>query len=135
MHYLLLRSFIDWLVATHIRSITILCKLLIYCLKFLNPGLAETVKNFRRWTHNFSNFSKCFNHFPTNARTSFSFFVAKSVYPVSLWLQNKSAHRKHAKHKRHQVAKFKSNFDFVSKIHNWEVRKRNYGVPKTLTAL
>ena len=65
-------SFVDCFVDTRRRSITLLYKHRIQSLKTIYPGPAETVKNFGRCTHKISLFSKCSNHFPTNAKI-FSF--------------------------------------------------------------
>ena len=73
-----LRLFIDWLVATHRRSITLLYKHRIHSLKILYPGAAEKVESFGRSTHKISLLSQCSNHFPTNAKV-FSFSLAQKT--------------------------------------------------------
>ena len=72
-----LRSFIDWLVATHRRSIMLLYKHRIHSLKILYPGPAETVKKFRRWTYKISLLSRCSNRFPAISKI-FSFSLAQT---------------------------------------------------------
>ena len=93
-----LRSITDWLVVTNRRSITFLYEHRIISLKALYTGPIETVKTFRRWTHEISLLSKFSIKFPTNSKVVSSSLAQKSFF--SLRLRNESAQRKHAKHEK-----------------------------------
>ena len=69
-----LRSFINWLVTTNRRTISLSYKHRILSLKILNPGRAETSKVFQQWTHKMSLLSNCSNHLPTNV----NFYLLRS---------------------------------------------------------
>ena len=66
---------------------------------------------------------------------SFPSVLPKGVYPVSLRMQNKSAQRKPAKHKKTSRGKiFKRSSTIASKTYNLEAKKRHSGVRKRVTA-
>ena len=68
-------------------------------------------------------------------QTSFPSVLPKRVYPVSLLMHNKSAQRKHAKHKKTSRGKIsKLGSFFVCKTYNMEAKKGHSGVRKGLTA-
>ena len=61
--------------------------------------------------------------------------LPKRVYPVSLRMNNKSAQRKLAEHKKTSRGKFSQRSStIVSKTYNYEAKKRYSGVRKRLTA-
>ena len=61
--------------------------------------------------------------------------LPKRVHSVSLRMHNKSAQRKHARHKKKSCGKIsKRNSTIVSKTYNLEAKKRHSGVRKGLTA-
>ena len=127
-------SFVDWFVATHRRSITLLYKHRIHSLKIFYPGPSETLKSFGRWTHKISLLSKCYNHFPTKAKV-FPSVLPKIVCLVSLRIRNKSAQRKRAKYEKTSRGKIsKRGSTVISKTYNLEAKKRHVGVRKGHTA-
>ena len=66
---------------------------------------------------------------------SFPSVLPKRVYPVSLRMQNKSAQRKPAKHKKTSRGKIsKRSSTIVCKMYNLEAKKRHSGVRKRVTA-
>ena len=66
---------------------------------------------------------------------SFPSNLPKIVYPVSLRMQNKSAQRKPAKHKKTSRGKISERgATIVSKTYNLEAKKRHFGVRKRVTA-
>ena len=109
-----LRSFVNWLVTTNRRSITLLYLQRIHFLKNSYRGLAETVKNFEQWTYKFSLLSKCSNYFHTNEKVfSFSFspkgfirFICDCI--VNLLEGNMQSL------KRHHMTKFQNEVYFFS---------------------
>ena len=65
----------------------------------------------------------------TKMQKSFSSVLPKRVYPVSLRMNNKSAQRKPAKHKKTSRGKISRRVSsIVSKTYNLEAKKRNSGV-------
>ena len=66
---------------------------------------------------------------------SFRSVSPKRVYPVYLQMQNKSAQRKPAKHKKTSRGEIsKRGSTIVSKTYNWEAKKRHSRVRKRVTA-
>ena len=98
--------------------------------KFLNPGPAESVKTFRRWTRKISPLSKCSNHFPTNAKVV-CFSLAQKI-PERMF--SKYNQRKHAKHKKTSRDKIsKGNPIVLSEKSHLEAKKRRSGSRKRVT--
>ena len=73
--------------------------------------------------------------FFSQMQKSFPSVLPKSVYPVSLRMNNKPAQRKPAKRKRTSLGKvLKRGSTIVSKTYNLEAKKGHFDVRKGVTA-